>query len=124
MIEVGELIATEEVLHDTEKKEDELYKWLAERTGMFREVDAKVQRAVKEILAKFPRLLDTRRGRSASDPFVIGLAYVEKCVVVTQEAETHNMQKPNIPDVCNALGVKSINLLDLIRSKGWKFASV
>ena len=123
LIDAGELIATEEVLYDVEKKEDSLYQWLRQREKLFKEVGDEIQVAVAKILARFPRLLDTRRGRSGSDPFVIALAMVEKCTtVVTQESQTNNPDKPNIPDACIAFGIKPITLLDLIRAKGWKFA--
>ena len=38
LIDTGELIATEEVLHDTEKKEDGLYEWLRQRTKFFKTI--------------------------------------------------------------------------------------
>lgn len=123
MIQAGELIASEEVLHDVKKKDDALHAWLSQRSGMFRETDPRIQRAATDVLAKFPRLLDTRKGRSASDPFVIGLALLERCPVVTQEGRTNSTERPGIPDACIGMGVKHMNLLQVIQAKGWKFAA-
>jgi hypothetical protein len=41
--------------------------------------------------------------------------------VVTAEAATGNAEKPNIPDVCLTMGVRSITLLDFFREQGWRF---
>jgi hypothetical protein len=83
---------------------------------------APLQVAVTEILAVHEKLPDTRSGRSAADPFVVALAQIEGCAVVTGERRrTRSADRPNIPDVCDALGIPCITLLDLMRAEGWKF---
>ncbi len=74
-----------------------------------------------EILVSFEKLLDTRRNRSAADPFVIALAQIEGCAVVTGERSTGNLNRPNIPDVCAELKIPSMTLLQMIRHEGWTF---
>lgn len=59
--------------------------------------------------------MDTLRGRSKADPFVIATAIERNAVVVTGELPTGNMNKPRIPDVCNAKSIRSISFLDMIR---------
>ena len=74
-----------------------------------------------EILLSHDKLLDTRRGRSAADPFVIALAKVHRCTVVTGERPTGTPNRPNIPDVCSDLGIRCIGMLELYREQGWRF---
>lgn len=116
------LIATEEVLHELERKEDELYIWAKERERMFVPIDTGIQSAVTKILERFEKLVDTRANRSAADPFVIALAQVEGCTVVTGERPTGRVDRPNIPDVCQGLRIPWTSLLQLIRTEKWVFA--
>lgn len=121
LIQSGKLIATKEVLIELSKKDDEVYKWAKDNNRMFREIDEGIQITVTQILKDYMRLVDTRKNRSMADPFVIGLAINEKCTVVSGEKPTNNLEKPNIPDVCNALGIPCITILELCREQNWKF---
>jgi hypothetical protein len=40
---------------------------------------------------------------------------------VTAEAATGKADRPNIPDVCSAMGVRSMTLLELFREQRWRF---
>ncbi len=120
LIEESRLRASIEVYHDLEKKDDELFKWCKERKEkMIVEIDDAVQGQVARIMANYPRLVDTVKGRSGSDPFVIALASTTKppMVVVTEEY----VGKVRIPDVCNAEKIDHCGLADLIEREGWKF---
>jgi hypothetical protein len=121
LIKKGHLVATEEVLVELEKRDDEVHKWAKKRKKMFLPIDDPVQLAVSSILAAHEKLVDTRTNRSAADPFVIGLGLVHGCTVVTGEKATGSADRPNIPDVCTALGIRSMGLLDLFREEGWRF---
>ena len=88
LVETDRFKASIEVYNDLEKKDDELFKWCKERKEkMFVEIDEDIQTHVARIMASHPRLVDTVRGRSGSDPFVIALAATKKppMVVVTEE---------------------------------------
>jgi len=40
--------------------------------------------------------------------------------IVTEEKPSGNLQRPNIPDVCTALGMRPcMGLLELIRAERW-----
>ena len=121
LIDTQKLIAIEEVLVELKKKDDEVYKWAYKHHHMFMPIDNQIQTAVSNILNDYERLVDTSKNRSTCDPFVIALAQVTGCVVVTGERATGNLKKPRIPDVCVELGIESINLLQLIRKEGWIF---
>lgn len=116
----GTLVASEEVLVELERKDDEVYAWAKERAQMFVPIDAQVQQVVRRVLRDYPRLLDTRRSRSGADPFVIALADILGCAVVTYETRSNNASRPRIPDVCDAMGVRCVSFLDFIREQGWR----
>jgi O-methyltransferase involved in polyketide biosynthesis len=122
LIENGKIIATEEVLYELEKKSDDAYKWAKSHDKMFIEIDEETQTAVSEILSKHKKLIGERKNRSMCDPFVIALAKVKSCKVITAEKPTNNPERPNIPDVCNALGIPCITLLELCREQKWVFS--
>jgi hypothetical protein len=60
-------------------------------------------------------------GRNAADPFVIGLAHARGGVVVTEETLSGNIDKPRIPDVCNAVGVRWLTLVGFVREQCWTY---
>src|SRR5438477_12172340 len=75
LIKDKRLCASIEVYNELLKKDDELFAWCKERKeDLFLEIDDDIQEIVKEILLDHPRLVDTVKGRSGADPFVIALA--------------------------------------------------
>ena len=60
-------------------------------------------------------------GRNAADPFVIGLARARGGTVVTEETLSGNLERPRIPDVCDAVGVPWLNLIGFVSAQGWSF---
>ena len=116
----GKLIASEEVLIELEKKDDEVCAWAQQREQMFIPIDGVIQQHVRSVLQQYPRLLDTRKNRSGADPFVIALAQTEKCTVVTGESPSRSEQRPHIPDVCAALGIRCIDFVQMAREQGWR----
>jgi hypothetical protein len=88
LIEEGRLKASIEVYNDFEKKDDELFKWCKDRKGkLVVDIDAPIQVHVAKIMKVCPRLVDTVKGRSGSDPFVVALAATTNppMTVVTEE---------------------------------------
>ncbi|MBL7165712.1 MAG: DUF4411 family protein [Dehalococcoidales bacterium] len=115
------LRASEEVLIELEKKDDRVYQWAMQRPHMFLPSTVPIQRCVKDILAQYPRLIDTRKNRSGADPFVIAVAMLHGCAVISEENPTYSMNRPKIPDVCAGLGIRCLNMLQLFREQGWVF---
>ncbi len=121
LIRGGLLIASEEVLVELAKKDDEVHAWAKSRQAMFVPIDGQVQQIVRDILRDYPRLVDNRANRSGADPFVIALAMTEGCTVLTGEQQsTTSTAKPKIPGVCSAMGVRCIGMVDLIREQNWR----
>ncbi len=116
----GVVIASEEVLVELQKKDDEVYAWANQRQPMFVPIDGQVQQVVREILREYPRLIDNRTNRSGADPFVIALAVTEQCSVVTGERPTGSLTRPKIPDVCGAMGVRCLRVVEFIREQNWR----
>ena len=119
----GSLIASEEVFRDLQKKDDgPPYQWLEARPHMIVPVDEEIQLRMKDIMRSHPRLVNTQKGRSASDPWVIALAMVTNGAVVSSEKHrTNNRKRPKIPDVCDDLGILHLRIADVFRRQGWDF---
>jgi len=123
LIEAERFLSSIEVLIELEKRDDDLFGWAKERESMFLNIEGDdLQIRIAEILGVYPRLVDTRKNRSAADPFVIAMAslYDPPLVVVTQEGPTGKIEKPHIPDVCVAEGLNCISILDLIVREDWR----
>jgi len=115
----GRLLVSDEIASELERKDDDLSKWLRGFPNAIVALDESIQEQVRVILAEHPRLLDTRKNKSGGDPFVIALAVVRGCAVVTAEVATTSLNRPKIPDVCRVLNVPCINLVDLLRQEGF-----
>ena len=115
LIASGEIISSEEVYVELKRKDDELHHWIQARKQMLVPLDEAIQLQAAALLGEFPRLVDTLRGRSKADPFVIATAIVRGAVVVTGEPLTGKLDKPRIPDVCQVRKIKCISFLEMIR---------
>jgi hypothetical protein len=78
------------------------------RAGLPARCGSSLQAHVARIMKAYPRLVDTVKGRSGSDPFVIALAASTNptMTVVTEEF----VGKVRIPDVCNADKIQQSSL--------------
>jgi ketosteroid isomerase-like protein len=121
LIDASSLVAHEEVYLELEKKADDLFDWVNDHRNLIVEMDDEHQQRVREILERWPRLVDSKKNRSGADPFVIALAGQRGFRVVTGEKPSGNLNKPMIPDVCEAMGIQSMTFLELIREQGWRF---
>jgi len=115
----GTIVASDEVLRELSKKDDGAHKWVKARREMIIELDAEIEMEVRRIMRRYPRLVDTRRGRSVGDPFVIALAHLRNLTVITSEYATNKIDVPRIPDVCTEIGVRWIRIIDFFREQRW-----
>ena len=115
LINSGEILSSEEVYLELKKKSDELQDWIQARKQMLVPLDEPIQLKAVALLSEFPRLVDTLRGRSKADPFVIATAMERGAVVVTGEPLTGKLDKPRIPDVCQVKNIRCITFLQMIR---------
>jgi hypothetical protein len=120
LIKEGRLRASIEVYNEIQKKDDELLEWCKERKAeMFVEIDEDIQTHLARIMKDHPRLVDTVKGRSGADPFVIALAATADPLMVVVSEEQPG--KSRIPDVCNAEKIECIGLADMIEREDWRF---
>lgn len=123
LIQGGRLIATDEVLTEIKRGDDGLIGWSKKRKTMFVAPDKAVEEGVRRIVNRFPNFIPQRSPDGAwADPYVIALAQARDAIVVTGEKPTDAKAKSlHIPNICEALAVKSISFLDLIRREGWRW---
>jgi hypothetical protein len=117
LIESGDLRATEVVKWELEAEDDEVLSFVEDNEGLFVQIDEPIQHEVRAILRHHGTML--RAGRSGADPFVIALARLNTCTVVCEERRKPSA--PRIPDVCDALGVRCVPLLELVRERGLNY---
>ena len=119
----GHVVASVEVLSELERKDDDVYKWCKRlAANLSVDVDDDQQLHMRYIMGAYPRLVDTVKGRSGADPFVIAVARSRvKQIVVVSEEDFGKKDSPRIPDVCRAEGIRCLKLADFIDSVGWRF---
>jgi hypothetical protein len=115
----GLLVASEEVLRELEKKDDDAHAWMNSHPEMIVPFDTQIEAEIIRLMTRFPRLVDAKKGRSGGDPFVIAVAIVGGHTVITGEHATGKLEVPRIPDVCKELGVPCIRMLDFFREQRW-----
>lgn len=98
-----------------------LYDWAKDHDELFVEEDDEVQAAGKSVLAMYPELIPQHSARSLEDPFVIGLARIRGATVVTAEKSARFKGEVHIPDVCQGLGIRSIDLVTVMKDENWRF---
>jgi len=113
-----------EVKREITQHDDGLAGWIKTRPYLFKEITIEVQEYLREIMAKYNRLVDSTRQRSIADPWVIAHAMAEKAIVVTKEMPAGpNSRRVKIPDVCSALNFPWIDDFQLAREIGIQFSA-
>lgn len=118
LISDGELRAIDEVRSELERKDDDVFRWAKSRENFFVPIDDDTQIQVARIPRAHPRLVDQRKGRSGADAFVIALALPGRGD--HRGTEVEQSRDPEDSGRCDAMGVRSIGLLDFFRERAWK----
>lgn len=100
--------------------------WTKQYNNIFLPHDHLIQDQANQILGQFPGFIDPSAIHDEADRYVIALAKVRGFTVVTHETASRLKRNPNrrshyIPDVCAALQVNCIELLELMRRESWVF---
>ena len=114
LAQTGVLFSITEVKKEIEKIDDDLLKWTKDKK-FFKNPNEAVQQRMKEILEKYPNLIDHSKGRSIADPWVIAHAESENAAVVTLEQKAVKASQVKIPDVCEREGIECIDIYDLLK---------
>jgi hypothetical protein len=120
-IQVGRVRAVDEVEVELSRRDDETRAWARSQADLFVPLDEDVQAGTMRVLAGHPKIAAGGGSRNRADPFVIGLAHARSGVVVTEETLTNSLEKPRIPDVCRALGIRCLTLVQFAKEQGWRF---
>ena len=120
LIQAERLCAPDEVRKELLRKEDDLASWAAHQQGFFIPFDSRQQARLVYIMDNYEFIVKNTKQKHAADPHVIALAWEEKYTIVTEEG-IGGPSKTRIPDVCRAIGVKDISILDLMRRESWKY---
>lgn len=119
LIREGRMLAPDEVLRELKQKDDELYDWVRQRPEMLVPLNGAILDRAALIGNQHPSLIRTKGVMSgAADPYVIALAQERNLTVVTDEKSKPS--KPRIPDVCQALGIPWMPLVQVFRVEGWR----
>jgi len=119
LIAPGQLVASEEVLHELERQDDDLLKWAKGQNGLFVAMDAAIEAAVKRVVA-IPNVVRSTSTENSADPFVVAVAIVRSATVVSREG-VGSPQHPKIPYLCGQLGVPHQTLEQFVTGQGWSF---
>lgn len=117
LIRDGVIRAVVEVRSELRKRDDEVRAWAEVQDDLFVELEADIQQATSTVLGAHPKLTGVGGGRHQADPFVIGMALARRATVVTEEHPTGRLNKPKIPDVCEAMGVPWLNLVRFLEAE-------
>ena len=109
------------------KTDDELSDWLKSSDIKVKPITSDVTQILTSIYAADPNhkhLVDSKKGRSLADPWVIAHAIKENAIVVTKEEKVTalNSTKIKIPNVCDNMGVAWINDYKMIEQLELKFS--
>lgn len=115
IIDAGIVISCDEVFDELSIGNDSLLQWARQRKGAFISSGPNIQRMVREILQKYPTLVTGSRKSNGADPFVIALAKLKNCTLVSDETRAGDGQPVKIPNVCDAYGVRLIKFVDFLR---------
>lgn len=119
LISESRLFVVDEVSRELERKDDEVYQWVMNRRAMIVPLDEELLRIGATIINRFKSLTASKSAMSGSaDPYVISLAQQRQWVVVS--AEKPKPSRPRIPDVCRALGIPCITMVEMFRKEGWR----
>jgi hypothetical protein len=119
----GEIVAPDEVLVELERKDDAVHDWVKTQAGLFVPLDDAIQISVAEVLAQYPDWIPPDRSKNVADAFVVALARVRGCVVVSNEkwTDSPNPERVKIPNVCDGMGVPCMNFLAMLHDLKWTF---
>ena len=116
----GTVLASDEVLQELKRKKDGAHDGAKAHPELLVGLDSEVEEHVRHIMRNYPRLVDTKKGRSVGDTFVIAVARVRKLTVITAENATGKRDVPRIPDVCDDLAIPCIRILYFFRGQTWR----
>lgn len=124
LINAGRLLVSEEAWNEAMSADAPLKEWCTE-DGLNREAcvaptDGAIAAVAGAIASQFPKWI-TQGKKNGADPFVIAVAEVKDCTVISGETNG-GRGKPKIPYVCKERNVEHGRITDVVIREGWVFA--
>ena len=101
-----------------EIKDKDLEDWIKAQSCVVLDVDEEIQENVMRIVTEHPKLVDFEKVKSSGDAFLIATAMKYGLTVITEENKDKLYK---IPKICEAMGVESLNIIELCSKEGWQF---
>ena len=122
----GRIFVPREVYDEINKTDDDLLVWLKSSNISIHETSLVVIDCLKNIYAtdeNHKRLVDSIKGRSLADPWVIAHAMASKATVVTKEGfvSDPSTKRIRIPNVCENMNIRWINDFQMVEELGISF---
>ena len=117
----GRIKVSEVIVDELGSRSDGVHEWVERHPEMVVPMDEAQQLAVREILDRFPTLIEPMRNKSGGDPFVIALAKVHSGVVVTEESPMKRRDRPNVPATCREFQIACDSFLGFLKREKWLF---
>jgi len=120
----GCAMAPAEVLRELKEGADGLYEWARQRRDLFIEEDEELVAEATAVVRDYPNLIDAGKTGPDADPWVVALAHLKGCTVVTHEKKTGlkqfgmNKSRVRIPDVCDFMRIPRATVPAFLRSRG------
>lgn len=123
LISAGRLLVSEEAWNEAVSADAALKEWCNEdgagREACIALTDSAVAAVAGAIARQFPKWI-TQGRKNGADPFVIAVAEVRGCAVVSGETNG-GPGKPKIPYVCGERNVEHVRFTDVVIREGWVF---
>lgn len=122
----GIIFIPEMVYEEITRTDDDLSEWLKSSMIEVKTIDAEVTKCLKNIYSadsNHKHMVDSKKGRSLADPWVIAHAMKEQATVVTKEEKITaiNSNKIKIPNVYDKMNVRWINDFEFVAELNIQF---
>lgn len=121
LAEAGSIGAPMDVRLEVERQSDGLCAWVKSLNGFFSDADREVMEIYARIVNDHPGFMKVNSTKSGADPVVVATAARHRVPVVTYETMAKKDAAPKIPNVCDALGIPWVSLVDVLRAERVKF---
>jgi len=117
----GKIGISEIVFKELLRGGDECYTWFNNRKEMFIcQNDPEIQEEIKRLVNTYVNF-GLITGKNEGDPYVVAVAKVNSCTVVTNESMSNNLNGPKVPDVCRAEGIPCVKFIRIIQNEAVVF---
>ena len=121
-VDDGRACICSEVLDETNRGGDDLYKWAKGYPDFVCDLSKREVDLAAQISRLHPEWV--RGTTNAADPFLVAHAKADSLIIVTEERRAgHGVTDRNqkVPNVADEFGVVSMSFFEFARLEGWKF---